>query len=87
MIIYLDASAVVPLIKAEGSSIRLQAFLDGLDDELHLLVSGRLLETEVRRTAIRQEIPQEVATAALKPIALIEHERSDFRTAGLLQGR
>ena len=46
MIASLDVSVVVPLIKAEGSSRQLQAFLDGLDDELHLLVSGRLLEAQ-----------------------------------------
>jgi len=87
VIAYLDASAVVPLMKAEDHSGRLRAFLDGLDDDLYLLISGRLLETEVRRTAIRQGIAQDVATAALKPISLVEHERGDFRTAGLLRSR
>lgn len=87
MIIYLDASAVVPLIKAEAASGDVQVFLDGLDSDLHLLISGRLLETEMRRTAVRQGISQDVVTAALRPISIVEHERSDFRAAGHLGSR
>jgi uncharacterized protein len=87
MIAYLDASALVPVMKEEKTSGAVRAFLDQLDADLHLLVSGWLLDTEVRRTALRQGLTNEVASAALRPINLIQHERQDYRMAGRLTTR
>lgn len=84
MIAYLDASVVVPLIKIEDASDELRAYLDDLRDEGHLLVSCRLLETELRRAAIRQRIPQEAVTAILDTINVFELVATDFVSAGRL---
>lgn len=84
MIAYLDASVVVPLIKIEDASEELRSYLDDLRDEGHLLVSCRLLETELRRAAIRQRIPQETVTAILDTINVFDLVAADFVSAGLL---
>lgn len=57
MIVYLDASVAVATIKDEAGSTAVRDFLDGLVDDAHLIVSGRLLETEMRRTARRMTGP------------------------------
>lgn len=84
MIAYLDASVVVPLIKIEDASEALRSYLDDLRGDGHLLVSCRLLETELRRAAIRQRIPQESVTAILDTINVFELVAADFVRAGLL---
>jgi len=81
LIAYLDASVVVPLIKIEDSSEELRSYLDDLRDEGHLLVSCRLLETELRRAAIRQRIPQETVTAILDTINVFELVAADCAAA------
>lgn len=84
MIVYLDASAVVPLIKAEDSSEAVAGYFDDLLTDGHLLVGGQLLETEVRRAAIRQGIDDGTASEALAAVNLVAHQGSDFVRAGSL---
>ncbi|MCF8528060.1 MAG: PIN domain-containing protein [Candidatus Nanopelagicales bacterium] len=82
MIAYLDASIVVPLIKIEDASGELRDYLQELRDDGHLLVSARLVETEVRRAAVRQGISQATVTTLLDTINVFELTPADYVTAG-----
>lgn len=84
MIAYLDASIVVPLITIEDASDEVRSYLQELRDDGHLLVSARLLETEVRRAAVRQGISQATVTTLLDTINIFELTPADYVTAGLL---
>lgn len=81
MIVYVDASALVPLIKIEDASALLRDYLGDLIDDGHLLVAGQLLETEMLRAANRQGISPSAVEAVLENVHLIEHEASDFSVA------
>lgn len=87
MIVYLDASVAVTAIKDEPGSAETRRLLDGLADESHLVLSGRLLETEMRRTANRLGISMAAVDSTLDALAVVEHEKSDFRRAGTFQMR
>jgi len=82
VIVYLDASVAVSLIKDEPGSDAVRELLDGLIDDAHLVLSGRLLETEMRRTARRLGISMAAVDSTLDALAIVEHEKSDFRRAG-----
>ena len=82
MIVYLDASVAVSLIKDEAGSDAVRELLDGLADDAHLVLSGRLLETEMRRTARRMGISMAAVDSTMDALAIVEHEKSDFRRAG-----
>jgi predicted nucleic acid-binding protein len=82
VIVYLDASVAVGAIKDEAGSDELREQLDGLRKDTHLLLSGRLLETEMRRTATRLGISIAAVNSTLDAIAIVEHEKADFRLAG-----
>ncbi len=85
MIVYLDASVAVSLIKDEAGSDEVRELLDGLVDDAHLILSGRLLETEMRRTANRLGISMAVVDSTLEALAVVEHEKADFRRAGTFE--
>ena len=87
MIVYLDASVAVSLIKDEAGSDDLRELLDGLIDDAHLVLSGRLLETEMRRTANRLGTSMSAVDSTLDALAVVEHEKSDFRRAGTFRVR
>ena len=82
MIAYLDASVAVAVIKDDEDGDLVRTFLDRLDHETNTLVSGRLLETEMRRTAHRLNLSGHLVDATMENIAIVEHERVDFRRAG-----
>ena len=82
MIAYVDTSVVVPLIKQEDATESLRCYLDELVDDGHLLVSCQLLETELRRAAVRQGIPQAAVSPVLDALTVFELRASDFRQAG-----
>jgi predicted nucleic acid-binding protein len=83
MMAYLDASVAVAVMKDDEDGGFVRAFLDELDPDVTTVLSGRLLETEMRRTAHRLGLPTTLVDATLTNIAIVEHERSDFRQAGL----
>lgn len=87
MIVYLDASVAVGAIKDEAGSDELREQLDGLLNDTHLLLSGRLLEAEMRRTATRLGISMTAVNSTLDAIAIVEHEKTDFRLAGSFGSR
>jgi predicted nucleic acid-binding protein len=87
VIVYLDASVAVSLIKDEAGSEEVRDLLDGLIDDARLVLSGRLIETEMRRTARRLGISMAAVDSTLDALAVVEHEKSDFRRAGSFVSR
>jgi hypothetical protein len=82
VIVYVDSSALVPLMKTEDRSTEVGAYLDELVDDQHLLVSSQLLETELHRAARRQGISSSVVASLIDIINVFELEPSDFSVAG-----
>ena len=83
MIVYVETSAATKLQKREPESAAVREFIARLIDDEHLVVTGRMLETELRRLAVRQGIDQEKASEILD---VLEHDRSQFRQAGTIGG-
>lgn len=83
MTIYLDTSAAAKLLVQEPETEALAAYLDGAGADP---VSSAVLETELRRVAVRLGLPQAWASEVLARVALVEPQRSLFYEAGLLPG-
>lgn len=58
MIVYAETSAVIPLIKKEPTSESLRSYFGDLINDGHLLLTARLTETELRRTAQEHSWPK-----------------------------
>lgn len=86
MISYLDTSAASKLLLRESETDALKAQLDELHDGGLLVMGSSLLETELRRTAIRAKKPQSAVTEILRHLEMFELDNSVFRAAGLLPG-
>ena len=84
MIVYLDSSCGVSLIKTEPTTESVRSYVDELIDDGHLIVSGQIFETELKRVAIRFGITMARADNLLASIEVIEHEPADFTRAGSL---
>lgn len=82
---YIDASAAAKLVRSEPESDALAAFLEAQTDVMGI-VSSMLLETELRRIAVRERAPQTSVTEVLRGISLVEPERSHFHAAGIFPG-
>ena len=78
---YLDTSAAAKLLVQESESAALAEWADAVE-----LVSSVLLETELRRLAVRTGIPQADVTAVLDRVPLYEVAPSLFHEAGVLLG-
>lgn len=87
MILYIETSAAAKLLVDEPASSRLAARLDSAADSDDSLVSSLLLETELRRLAVRVDLAQAAVTHLLERFDLVESDRSLHREAGLLPGR
>jgi predicted nucleic acid-binding protein len=86
VILYVETSAAAKLIIEEPESSRLAAHLDRAVDQDDGLLSSMLLETELRRLAVRTGVAQSVVTRLLERFDLLEIDRSLYREAGLLPG-
>lgn len=84
MIVYVETSALTPLIKKEDLSLVVRNYLGDLVEDGHLLLTGRLTETELRRTAHRYGAPQSQATIVLEALAVEEHTPAHFKIAGTI---
>lgn len=82
---YLDTSAVAKLLVSEVESEALVAYLDNLSED-DVPVSSALLETELRRIAVRLDLDQSAVTDLLTRIDLVDPPRSLFHEAGVLPG-
>lgn len=80
---YLDTSAAAKLAVEETESAALAEYVDLQSMEL---MSSRLLETELRRLALRAGREQSVVAGVIERMAFVEPSRSLFREAGLLPG-
>jgi predicted nucleic acid-binding protein len=86
MIVYVETSALTPLIKKEDTSLTIRDYLGNLVEDGHLLLTGRLSETELRRAAHRCGAPQRQATIVLEALAIEEQTASHFKLAGTIGG-
>jgi len=87
VILYIETSAAAKLLVDEPASSRLAARLDSTVDQDDALLSSMLLETELRRLAVRVDLAQTAVTHLLERFDLMETDRSLCREAGLLPGR
>jgi len=84
MRVFVDTSAAAKLLKEEAETPALKHWLDANEPDL---VAINVLETELRRMAIRDEIDQFLVTDILDGIGLEELSPADYRVAGLMQGK
>ncbi len=86
MISYVDTSAAAKVLVKERESTAVRRHLATLDPD-DAVVSSFLLETELRRLALRVRLGQEPVNGLLDEIRLVLPDRGVFRQAGLLRGR
>jgi uncharacterized protein len=80
---YLDTSAAAKLLVDEPESVPLAEWADAADTHL---VATHLVETELRRFAVRHGLPQADVSAILARVDLYDLPPSLYREAGLLSG-
>ena len=80
-VIYVDTSALGALLTEQPESEALFAWLDHTSATL---VSCDLLETELRRLAVREGLDQADVTEILEGVSLAALDRAVYRSAGLL---
>ena len=80
-VVYVDTSALAALLIDQPESA---ALLDWLDSTAAELVSSDLLETELRRVAVREGLDQSDVTRLLDGVALAALDRAIYRGAGYL---
>ena len=80
-IVYVDTSALGALLIEQPES---DALVEWLDQTADVLVSSDLLETELRRIAVREGIDQGVVARILDGVGLAALDRAVYRGAGLL---
>ncbi|QOR71108.1 type II toxin-antitoxin system VapC family toxin [Ruania alkalisoli] len=80
---YLDTSAAAKFLVDEAESVRLAQWADSPDVAL---VATHLLETELRRFAVRFDLAQVNVTAILARVEIYNLAPSVYREAGLLPG-
>lgn len=83
---YLDSSAAAKLLVDEAESDAVATYLDQVTEGSGV-VSSALLETELRRLAVREELSQQAVSLLLERVDMVEPSRSLFHEAGLLPGR
>lgn len=81
LLVYVDTSALGALLIAQDET---QALVGWLDQSGARLVSSDLLETELRRMAVREERDQVMVSALLDGVSLAALDRAIFRSGGLL---
>jgi len=80
---YIDTSAAIKLLVTEDES---EALASAIDAEQPELVACHLLETELRRAALRHGVTQADATQLLDGVDLYDIPGTWFRQAGLMPG-
>lgn len=87
MILYVETSAAAKLLVEEAESERAAARLDEAVAAGDTVLSCVLLETELRRLAVRLDLSQVAVTSLLDRLDLLHTDRALYREAGLLPGR
>ncbi|MDM4763370.1 type II toxin-antitoxin system VapC family toxin [Galbitalea sp. SE-J8] len=80
-VVYVDTSALGAVLVDQPES---PALLEWLDQTQAALVSSDLLETELRRVAVREGLDQADVTRVLDGVALAALDRAVHRSAGFL---
>ncbi|WP_068480760.1 type II toxin-antitoxin system VapC family toxin [Pseudoclavibacter helvolus] len=80
-VVYVDTSALGALLVDQPES---SALVDWLDQEPAVLVSSDLLETELRRVAVREGIDQADVSRLLDGVSMAALDRAVYRSAGFL---
>lgn len=80
-LVYVDTSALGALLIEQPESVVL---VDWLDQTTVTLVSSDLLETELRRIAVRESLDQSDVTRVLDGVAIVALDRAVYRNAGFL---
>ncbi|GAB09162.1 hypothetical protein GOARA_030_00020 [Gordonia araii NBRC 100433] len=80
-VVYVDTSALGALLIDRPESA---ALAEWLDNTSATLVSADLLETEMRRIAVREDLDPSDVTALLEGVELAALDRAVYRSAGLL---
>lgn len=80
-LVYVDTSALGPMLAEQAET---PVLIDWLDENSATLVSIDLLETELRRMAVRGGIDQSEVTGLLDGVALGVLDRATYRSAGFL---
>ncbi|WP_396668056.1 type II toxin-antitoxin system VapC family toxin [Microbacterium sp. R86528] len=80
-LVYADTSALGALLIAQAET---HVLVDWLDHTPARLVSSDLLETELRRMAVREGRDQVKVSAILEGVSLAALDRATYRSAGLL---
>lgn len=80
-LVYADTSALGALLVLQPET---RALLDWLDQTRARLVSSNLLETELRRMAVREGRDQAKVSAILDGVSLAALDRATYRSAGFL---
>lgn len=80
-VVYVDTSALGALLIDQPESL---ALVDWLDQTTATLVSSDLLETELRRIAVRESLDQADVSRVLDGVALAALDRAVYRSAGFL---
>lgn len=83
-LVYADTSALGALLVAQPET---QALIDWLDQAQVRLVSSDLLETELRRIAVREGREQSTVSQILDGVSLAALDRATYRSAGFLPMR
>jgi len=81
--VYLDSSAAAKVLLGEPEADAVAHFLRNDD---HDIVSSDLLETELRRIAVREGLPQLSVTQFLQPVEIHALPRNLYVEAGILPG-
>jgi len=87
VIAYIESSAAAKLLVSEAASAPLAGYLDELAANVSDVMSCVLLETELRRLAVRENLPQLGVTALLDRLDVVDLDREVYREAGLLPGK
>lgn len=80
-VVYVDTSALGAVLIEQAES---EALLEWLDRTPAALVASDLVETELRRVAVREGLDQADVTRLLDGVALAALDRAVYRSAGFL---
>jgi len=86
LIAYIETSAAAKLVFAEPETEALKDYLDQLETDDGGPYSCLLLESELRRAAVRRGAPQEEVTIVLERFDLVDLDPTIYREAGLMPG-
>ncbi|MEX0835324.1 MAG: type II toxin-antitoxin system VapC family toxin [Nitriliruptor sp.] len=86
MTTYVDTSAAAKLLVEEPESSAVAGWLDEQVWSGGIIASNLLLETELRRFAVREQLSQVAVTEILDRLELVEPDRALFHEAGILPG-